>query len=37
VTSTLLTLLVLPSLYKWIEEWRERKLHQKHEGEANHG
>ena len=28
VTSTLLTLLVLPSLYKWIEEWRERKLHQ---------
>jgi RND family efflux transporter MFP subunit len=29
VTSTLLTLLVLPSLYKWIEEWRERKWHQK--------
>jgi len=25
-TSTLLTLLVLPTLYKWIEERRERKL-----------
>ncbi len=25
VTSTLLTLLVLPTLYKWIEERRERR------------
>jgi len=25
VTSTALTLVVLPSLYKWIEEWRERR------------
>jgi cobalt-zinc-cadmium resistance protein CzcA len=38
VTSTLLTLLVLPSLYKWIEEWRERKLHQNtRQGEEQHG
>jgi len=32
VTSTLLTLLVLPSLYKWIEEWRERKFRTVSEG-----
>lgn len=25
ITSTLLTLLVLPTLYKWIEERRERR------------
>jgi len=25
VTSTLLTLLVLPSLYQWIEQWRETR------------
>jgi cobalt-zinc-cadmium resistance protein CzcA len=32
LTSTLLTLLVLPSLYKWIEEWRERKFRTVSEG-----
>lgn len=39
VTSTLLTLLVLPTLYKWIEERRERKPAQNEEIElgGQHG
>lgn len=39
ITSTLLTLLVLPTLYKWIEERRERKLAQNEEIElgGQHG